>query len=66
MTAKEVYARIQECDKALRTLKGSGFEHMAQVKREEHGRWVHELDRQAKLGSKEATKFRSMVKTNRA
>lgn len=60
MVPKVVYARIQECDKALKTLKD--FDHMAQVKREERSRWVHELRRQSGHGVKEATKFLSMVK----
>ena len=62
MHPKTVYVRVQDCDKALKTLRGSGFEYMAQVKREERSRWIHELHRQSSQGVAEATKFLKMLK----
>lgn len=57
MHPRTVFARVQECDQALKMLRGSGFDHMAQVKREERSRWIHELHRQSSQGVREATTF---------
>jgi len=61
-TASQLHDGILECDRAVKTLKGAGFEHMAQVTREQRSRLVHELKRQAALGSRTAATTLRMLK----
>lgn len=65
-TPSEVYNQVLQCDRKAKTLKGAGFEHMAQVAREERSRLVHELQRQADLGGRSAMLMLLKLKTNRA